>query len=321
MNWTLIGIPALALAGACIDRPVEALPAAPARPALTAAQSPLLLPAAYYWDGYHRYRHAVNATASSTSEVAGSGAVKPGRWEFTAQLRASATPARPEGLQLSQGTRLPGGGDATYVSCIESDKAVPAPFGPQCKLDSWERNGPRITWSMSCTNTEGAVRSEGVAQYHGDTMDATMTSHFPDANGTVRDLTQRITGRYLGPCTQMAEGTATPPSPNIPPKAPPATAANPHPDAPPKVQPGASAEWVEPPAASGNTAPSAAAAAPPSASAVASANPPEPEPPLRPRYAQHRRHYYHHRYYGYGGEAWPGGGGLLGIWIPFLGAL
>src|SRR5260370_21282817 len=151
---------------------------------------------------------------------------------------------------------------------------------------------------MTCTNSKGGVRSEGVAQYRGDTMDGTLITNFPAANGTVTDLTQRITGRYLGPCPQMAEGRQTPPRPNAPP------------DASPNAATGSSTQWVEPPAASGGAKPPAApgGAAPsaasgatkPSASSrqeAATAAPAEARPPARIRYAQQRRHHYR-RYYG-----------------------
>jgi hypothetical protein len=303
MNRALIGVAALALASVCIGGPAQAVPAGPPRAAIAAAQSAPLVPADYYHR--NRYRHG----ADPAPVAADSAGVKPGQWEFTTRLEAFATP--PPGTQSPQpqspqpqsptpsppATQPQSGGDATYLSCIQSDRAVPVEFGAQCKLDSRERQGPRVTWSMICTNPQGAVRSDGVAQYHGDTMDATLINHFPAANGTVTDLTQRITGRYLRPCPQGAAGPVIPPRPN----------------APPNASSGSSSQWVDPPAASGSAAPSAA---PPQD--AASAAPAEPHAPPQVRSARQRRHLYH-RYYG--GGPWPGGGGLFGIRIPFLGGL
>src|SRR6266851_9355712 len=207
MNWALIGVPALALAGTCIGGAAQALPGGPPRAAIAAAQSAPLLPAAHH---RHYPRHAGDPTLSADSS-----GVKPGQWEFTTRLDASATPRPPSGAQSPQSqppqsTPPQSGGGATYLSCVQSDRPVPFQFdGAQCKLDSRERQGARITWSMICSNPQGAVRSDGVAQYRGDTMDGTLINHFPAANGTVTDLTQRITGRYLGPCPQMAEGRQT----------------------------------------------------------------------------------------------------------------
>src|SRR5216684_243372 len=231
MNWALIGVPALAVAGACIGGAAQALPGGPPCAAIAAAQSAPLLQT--YGQRYHsRYRRAADPAAAD------SGGVKPGQWEFTTRLDASATLQPPPGTQSPQtqspqATQLPSGGGATYLSCIQSDRPVPFQFdGAQCKLDSRERQGPRIIWSMTCTNPQGAVRSDGTAQYHGDTMDATLINHFPAANGTVTDLTQRITGRYIGACPQMAQGAPPPPRPSAPPEA----AAN--------AASGGSAQWV-----------------------------------------------------------------------------
>jgi Protein of unknown function (DUF3617) len=213
---------------------------------------------------------------------AGAAAIKTGRWRFTAQLEAPAAAPVPWGTKMPAAPRASGGGlKATYTSCIASDKAVPAEFGPQCKLDGTHRHGRRITWSMICTNRQNKVRSDGVAQYHGDTMEATMVSRLPGAGGKVTDMIQHITGRYLGPCLQPADLPMTPSQPN---------------------PPTASEAVLEPPAASAGTTPSSG---PGSAAAIA---PAEPLPPRRRHYAR-RRHYRHYRYYG----------GWFGSSVPYEG--
>ena len=232
---------------------------------------------------------------------ANAGDVRPGQWEFTTRLEAFAS--APQSPQAAPPT-LSGGG-ATYLSCIQSDQVVPFQFdGAQCKLDKRDRQGPRIGWSMTCTNSKGSVHSDGVAQYHGDTMEGTLVNHFPAANGTVTDLTQRITGRFIGPCPQAAQGTPTPQRSNSPSEA----SAN---------ASGSSSRWVEPPAAPASSeSAKPGAAAPQEGTTVA---PALPHPAQRYRYVHHRRHYYR-RYYAYRGGGWPGGG-LFGIRIPFLGGL
>jgi hypothetical protein len=53
---------------------------------------------------------------------------------------------------------------------------------------------------MTCSVPQGAFRSDAVAQYRGGgTMDGTMTTYVPMIGG---QMTQRLTGRYLGPCTK-----------------------------------------------------------------------------------------------------------------------
>ena len=128
--------------------------------------------------------------------------IKPGRWEFTSQTQMPAMPQLPPGTQLPPGVQLrPGGGmNVTHTSCVEPDKAVPTDPRGDCKVERMQRNGATINWSTTCTTAQGPVRSEGVARYAGDTMEATMTTRVPGAGGAAMDTTQRITGRYLGPC-------------------------------------------------------------------------------------------------------------------------
>jgi len=128
------------------------------------------------------------------------GGLKPGRWEFTARLQP------PTAAQAAVVRAAADGMQSTYSACIDADNAVPADLGPQCRLERHERRGSRISWSMTCSNT--GVRSEGLAQYRGDTMHAAVVSHIPAANGKVTDMTQNLTGRYLGPCLPPAATTA-----------------------------------------------------------------------------------------------------------------
>ena len=241
--------------------------------------------------------------------------IRTGRWEFSARLQ---TPASASSTASAAAAPAPSGGmQTTYTTCIESDNAVPADLGPQCSLQRQERRGSQISWSMSCANT--GVRSEGLAQYRGDTMQATVVSHIPGAAGRVTDMTQHLTGRYLGSCLPATAAL------------PPAAASAPSNAAgssqPPAVMPATSPEPATPPAtpsavsrvpATVEPAPAvrAPAAAPPSAAASETASaedPPGPETRRRHgrhgRYA-HRGYRHHHGRSAYGG--WYGGGSSFG---------
>ena len=218
INRLWIGIPTLLLTGSCAIGSAQALPFTPSPQAIEAVEPEPLLQIRYHrhhWHrfhrrhyrhyGYLRHRHAHGGPEAEPEQMA-DGTVKPGRWQFTAELQPP-SPESPTGAQSPQGV-LPasGGGIKTsYYGCITSERAIPAELGPQCKLDSTERSGPAITWSMTCTNPQGAVRSDGVAQYSGETMESTMISHLPGADGKVTDMTQHITGRYIGPCAQAMQ--------------------------------------------------------------------------------------------------------------------
>jgi hypothetical protein len=116
--------------------------------------------------------------------------LRAGRWQFTAQ-----PPALPFGFSLPSGVQGQPGG-ASFTSCI--DPALPVPTDPRlaCTVDGMNRSGTTITWATTCSILQGTFRSEGVAQYSGETMSGTMTTRVP----VLGQLTQRISGRYLGPC-------------------------------------------------------------------------------------------------------------------------
>jgi hypothetical protein len=130
--------------------------------------------------------------------------IKPGRWEFTSQMQLPGGAQMPSGTSLPPGVQgRPGGGmSATHTSCINPDQAVPTDPRPECRVERMQRNGATITWSASCTTGQGTVRSDGVAHYAGNAMEATLTTHVPGHGGAVMNATQRITGRYLGACTR-----------------------------------------------------------------------------------------------------------------------
>lgn len=130
------------------------------------------------------------------------GDVKPGLWQFTTHLLGTAAATAPA-LRKDAG-----GITATYTNCIGGENAVPVAFGGQCKLDRNERNGAAISWAMTCAGTH--AHAEGVARYHGDTMDATVHSQLPGADGKIMNVTQQVTGRYLGSCLATAALAAPP---------------------------------------------------------------------------------------------------------------
>jgi hypothetical protein len=128
--------------------------------------------------------------------------IKSGRWEFTARMQM---PAMPPGMSMPSGMASPaagGGVNATHTGCIEPDKAVPTDPRPECKIDRMVRKGGTVTWATTCTTAQGSVRSQGVAHYAGQRMDATLITQVPQANGGTMETKQRITGRYLGSCAK-----------------------------------------------------------------------------------------------------------------------
>lgn len=293
-----IAVAACILAAAALCPPARALPQSPPHGVRGAAQAPLLLPVRYHRHRYYYRRHNESSAAAATD--ADAGAIKPGQWEFAAQIEAAALP--PQDSTAAPGAASVSGGatKTTYATCVAADKAVPSAFVAGCRLDAVHRDGGRITWSMTCTNRQNAVRSDGVAQYRGDTMTATMVSHLPSAKtgGKSMDVAQRITGHYLGPCPSAgtANATATTATGTSTPSAP-ATAAATAAAATPASNPAERATAAAAETEASTAAPAEASAAPPAE---------EHEARHYRRYRRHWRHYARrHRRYGYfgGGHA------------------
>lgn len=206
-----IAVAASILAAAGLCSPAEALPQSLPYGAHAGAPAPLLLPARYHRHRHYQRHDRRDDEAAAEPTDSDAAAIKPGQWEFAAQLEATALPSA--GSTAAPDAAAIGGGatKSNYAICVAADKAVPSAFVAGCQLDAIHRDGGRITWSMTCTNRQNAVRSDGVAQYRGDTMTATMVSHLPSAKagGKTIDVAQSITGRYLGPCPSAAPATAT----------------------------------------------------------------------------------------------------------------
>ena len=107
-------------------------------------------------------------------------------WQFTSQ---GDMPAPSSGSQ----TEISG----SFTNCIDPARTVPVDPRFSCKVNGMNRNGAAVTWATTCTTPHGTFQSQGMAQYSGDTMSGTLTTYVPMIGGQV---TQRISGRYLGPC-------------------------------------------------------------------------------------------------------------------------
>jgi Protein of unknown function (DUF3617) len=125
--------------------------------------------------------------------------IRAGKWQFTTEMRM------PAGMQPTAGGQVQPGGatNMTRTACISPANPIPAGTegNVQCKVDQEQRNGGTVSWSMTCSPPQGkAVRSDGVAHYAGNAMEATFTTHLTTPDGRAIDNPGRITGRYLGAC-------------------------------------------------------------------------------------------------------------------------
>lgn len=113
----------------------------------------------------------------------GEDAVRAGLWQFTSQDQSGNS----------------GSGGTSFTSCIDPARSVPTDPRFGCNVRGVNRSGTRVSWAMTCTVPQGVFSSQAVAEYRGGTMDGTMTTFVPMIGG---QMTQRISGRYLGPCNK-----------------------------------------------------------------------------------------------------------------------
>jgi hypothetical protein len=137
-------------------------------------------------------------------------AIKAGKWEYTAQVQMPNMPNMPKlppGVQLPPNLQMgPNGMKVTNTRCISPDEAAPDGRPPgqnnsKCTRDKWERDGGTVRWAMTCPSSHGPVHAEGIGHYHGDTMEADITTQAPPPNGgPSQTMTTHVTGHYLGAC-------------------------------------------------------------------------------------------------------------------------
>jgi hypothetical protein len=134
---------------------------------------------------------AIAAALVLTGPIAAWGAneIREGEWQFTTFLQL---PGMPQSSGGDQGM--------TRTACI--DAANPIPPDAHCTLGKVDRNAGVVIWSMTCNAPQGPIQAAGRARYSGEKMEATLTARVAGPNGQAIDSPGRVTGHYVGPCTQ-----------------------------------------------------------------------------------------------------------------------
>lgn len=114
--------------------------------------------------------------------------MQPGNWEVTIHTKVS-------------GVRGPFGyhpvPPTVYTTCLTKKDMNPQKqeSGQKCKTISSSVQGNTYIWEMECTSYGTVSRSWGEITYRGDTFKGRITT----LSGGMK-ITQRMTGRRLGPC-------------------------------------------------------------------------------------------------------------------------
>jgi uncharacterized protein DUF3617 len=133
---------------------------------------------------------ALTAVASTSAQAEQT--IQAGLWQFTSEggLPASAIISAPSGSQ----SQVASG----FTNCIDPARSVPIDPKFSCQVNSMNNRDGAVTWATTCTTPQGTFQTRGAAQYSADSMTGTLSTYVPMVGG---QITQRISGRYLGPCS------------------------------------------------------------------------------------------------------------------------
>jgi hypothetical protein len=118
--------------------------------------------------------------------------MKEGLWEIKATMEMPGMPMK-----------IPA---TTTQTCITKNDMVPKPSAQKgkdqdCKIKEQKITGDTVTYSMECTE-KGSMTMEitGETTYKGDTMQG--TSKMTVKGPTPMEMSTKVSGKYIGPCTK-----------------------------------------------------------------------------------------------------------------------
>ncbi|MBN1473876.1 MAG: DUF3617 domain-containing protein [Syntrophaceae bacterium] len=114
--------------------------------------------------------------------------IKEGLWEITTKVEMKGVP-----MQMPA---------TTVKQCITKDKAVPksASEDYECKTKNYKVSGDTVTYSVECWGKGGLMITEGKTTYKGNTFDGTSTTKIKAKGQPEMQMSNKISGKYIGPC-------------------------------------------------------------------------------------------------------------------------
>jgi hypothetical protein len=115
--------------------------------------------------------------------------MKPGKWEITSAVQMPGMPAGMPGMSVTQ------------TQCLKNDEPVPQDSDPvtqgDCETQDIRIEGDTVSWKMVCDSDEGKITSIGRITYRGATFEGEFKTKIP---GQDMEITNKMTGRWIGPC-------------------------------------------------------------------------------------------------------------------------
>lgn len=111
-----------------------------------------------------------------------------GLWEITTAIDM---PGIPSGIPPMKQTE-----------CLTKKNMVPQnqEKGQDCKIAQARIDGNTVTWTMKCGGEEGAMEGSGKITYAGDKFTGSFIMTMQDPEQGKMQMTQKMSGRKVGPC-------------------------------------------------------------------------------------------------------------------------
>jgi hypothetical protein len=122
--------------------------------------------------------------------VNASAEIKYGLWEITTKMEIKGMPGQMPSMSIQQ--------------CTTKNDAVPksSTKGTECKTKDYNQSGNTVTYTIECTGKNSVTLTSGKMTYKENTFDGTSTTTTKTKGRPETQMTTKMSGRYLGPCTK-----------------------------------------------------------------------------------------------------------------------
>lgn len=119
-----------------------------------------------------------------------------GMWEITSTMEMPGMPASIPPMKHTQ--------------CITKKDMIPQSGDKEqdCKITQTSVSGNTVTWTVKCSAEEGAMEGTGKITYSGEKFDGSMVMTMQDPGQSKMKMTQRMSGRRIGPCSTQQNPSA-----------------------------------------------------------------------------------------------------------------
>lgn len=122
--------------------------------------------------------------------VNASAEIKYGLWDITTKMEIKGMPNQMPPISVRQ--------------CTTKNDPVPKSDtkGSECKTKDHKVSGDTVTYTIECTGKDSFVLTSGKMIHKGNTFDGTSTTNIKTKGQPEMQMTNKMSGKYIGPCTK-----------------------------------------------------------------------------------------------------------------------